>query len=319
MGLFEKSLEPVSRRPYGGRDGIALPTALFALVVVSVLAQGMWTITRLNNFSAVNREDAARALNLAEAGVAHTLGLLRSPLEATSLTNLLMGSDSAGGTGDDGLLIGYGLPGTDEIPAAGIAMEGGTYYVTLIDDAADLDGDPLTDSNSRILARCTGVTDYEGSASIDVVIGIPSFPAMASNGDLMINGNPDILGPCGGAHANNVVIVSGNPTVQTQISASDSVEVSGQINQAGGGGHPPRFITNPRWRSPCSMPWTTAMSPTSFCEPTATSSPWDRRETASTPPATRSTDGNGGVTTPWSGISAATRRSVEAIASRGIQ
>ena len=235
MGLFEKSLAPAPSRPQGGRDGIALATALFSLLVVTVLAQGMWTIARLNNFSAVNREDGARALNLAEAGVAHTLALLRSPLEATSLTDLLQGSDATPDTGDDGLLTGHGLLAADMIPYEGIAMEGGTYYVTLTDDAADLDGDPFTDSNSRIVARCTGVTDTEGSVSIDVVIGIPRFPAMASDGDLMINGNPEILGPCGGAHANKVVIVSGTPTVQTQISASDSVEVSGHINQAGGG------------------------------------------------------------------------------------
>ena len=107
--------------------------------------------------------------------------------------------------------------------------------MTLIDDPADSDGNPLTDSNSRILARCTGVTDGEGSASIDVIIGIPRFPAMASNGDLMLNGNPFILGACGGAHANNIVIVSGTPTVETQISAWDSVELSGHIKQAGGG------------------------------------------------------------------------------------
>jgi hypothetical protein len=195
----------------------------------------MWSIARLNNFSAVNREDAARALNLAEAGVAHTLGLLRTPLEAYSLTSLLQGSDGTPSTGDDGLLTGHGLPIAYEIPAEGVAMEGGTYYVTLIDDATDPDGDPLTDSNSQILARCTGVTDNEGSASIDVVIGIPRFPAMASNGDLLIDGNPEILGPCGGAHANNIVIVNGTPTVETQISASDSVDVSGGINQAGGG------------------------------------------------------------------------------------
>ena len=235
MDLFEKSVAPASRRLREGRDGIALATALFGLLVVTVLAQGMWTIARLNNFSTVNREDAARALNLAEAGVAHTLSLLRTPLAGTDLTSLLEGSDGTAETADDGLLTGHGLPGADAIPAAGIAMEGGTYFVTLIDDAADLDGDPFTDSNSRILARCTGVTDTQGSVSIDVVIGVPRFPAMASNGNLMINGNPNILGPCGGAHANNVVIVSGTPTVQTQISASDSVELSGTINQAGGG------------------------------------------------------------------------------------
>ena len=130
MGLFEKSLglaltddSGALRRAHRGRHGIALPTALFALVVVSVLAQGMWTITRLNNFSAVNREDAARALNLAEAGVAQALGLLRGPLEATSLTALLQGSDYTPGTGDDGLVTGHGLPAGDVIPAEGIAMD----------------------------------------------------------------------------------------------------------------------------------------------------------------------------------------------------
>ena len=214
---------------------MALATALFSLLVVTVLAQGMWTIARLNNFSAVNREDAARALNLAEAGVAHALGLVNSPLEDTTLTSLLRGSDGTPDTEDDGLFIGHGLPADDVIPTTGIAMEGGTYFVTLLDDPADSDGDPLTDSNLRILARCTGVTDSEGSASIDVVIGVRQLPAMASNGSLKINGNPFILGACGGAHANNIVIVSGTPTVQTQISASDSVEVSGTINQAGGG------------------------------------------------------------------------------------
>ena len=199
---------------------------------------GMWTIARVNNFSAVNREDAARALNLAEAGVAHALGLLRGPLQATTLTNLLQGSDFTPDTGDDFLLIGYGLPVANMIPAEGIAMEGGTYFVTLIDDPAhpgENDGDPVSDSNGRIIARCTGVTDTEASASINVVIGAVSLPAIGTNGSLMLNGNPNILGACGGAHANQVVIVSGTPTVQTQVSASQQVQVSGQINQAGGG------------------------------------------------------------------------------------
>ncbi len=130
MGLFEKPLTPasgkLSGKQDGRRDGIALATAVFGLVVVAVLAQGMWTIAQLNNFSAVNREDAARALNLAEAGVAHTLGLLRSPLEATTLTNLLQGSDTTPGTEDDGHVTGPGLPAGDVITAQGIAMEGGT-------------------------------------------------------------------------------------------------------------------------------------------------------------------------------------------------
>ena len=206
---------------------------------MTVLAVGMWTIARVNNFSAVNREDAARAFNLAEAGVAHALGLLRGPLADTTMTHLLQGDDFTPDTGDDGLLVGYGLPVVDVIPPGGIAMEGGRYFVRLIDDPLDNDGDTLTDSNGRILARCTGVTDAQASSSINVIIGTASLPAIGTNGSLMLNGNPNILGACGGAHANQVVVVSGTTTVQTQVSASQTVQVSGQINQAGGGASTP--------------------------------------------------------------------------------
>ena len=239
MGLSEKSLAPAPRGPWGGRDGIALATALFGVVVVTVLAMGMWTIARVNNFSAVNREDAARAFNLAEAGVAHALSLLRDPLQDTTLTQLLQGADFTPNTGDDGLLTGYGFPAADVIPAAGVAMEGGTYFVILIDDPLDNDGDTLTDSNSRILARCTGVTDTGASASINVVIGSAQLPAMATDGNLTISGNPNILGACGGAHANQRLTISGTTTVSTQVSSSDSVAVSGEVNQEGGGSSTP--------------------------------------------------------------------------------
>ena len=235
MGLPEKSLRPARPRAGGGREGIALATALFGVVVVTVLAVGMWTIARVNNMSAVNRQDAAHALDLAEAGVAHAMSLVRGPLATTDLTQLLQGADVTPNTSDDGLLTGYGLPVADEVPAGGTTMEGGRYFVTLIDDPLELDGDSLTDSNGRILARCTGVTGTGASVSINVIIGAAQLPAMASNGNLTLNGNPEILGACGGVHANQVVVVSGVPTVSTQVTASDTVEVSGQINQEGGG------------------------------------------------------------------------------------
>ncbi len=117
-------------------------------------------------------------------------------------------------------------------------MEGGTYFVTLMDDPAhprEFDGDPLSDSNGRIIARCTGVTDTEASASINVVIGAASFPAMATDGSLTISGTPSILGDCGSVHANEIVVVNGSPTVSEFISASETVDVTGTIYQEGGG------------------------------------------------------------------------------------
>ena len=57
---------------------------------------------------------------------------------------------------------------------------------------------------------------------MDVRIG-SAIPAIAVNGDLLLSGNPDILGACGAVHTNGNITTSGNPTVQTGISASGTV------------------------------------------------------------------------------------------------
>ena len=212
-----------------GSAGMALPTALGALIATGVLVSGLWTIVDLNTMAAANREGAVRALLLAESGATHAQGLLRGALVDSSLNRLLRGSDNVINTADDGTLTGYGLPAADSIPVGGRAVNGGRYFVRLIDDPADGDGDPFNDTNSRILARCTGVTDDGGTAVVEVVIGVTPLPGMVTGGSLTINGNPEITGPCGSAHANEILVVSGNPVVENGISAADTVEISGSI------------------------------------------------------------------------------------------
>jgi hypothetical protein len=154
------------------------------------------------------------------------LSILSNDLDTIPVTWLLLGSDSAASTADDGLLVDFGLAPSDQIPASGYATNGGRYYVTLLDDPGETDGDPLADENGFILARCTGVTDDGGSATVDVRIG-KAIPAVAVNGDLSITGNPTISGECGAVHANGTITVTGSPTVQTGISASGTVNTPG--------------------------------------------------------------------------------------------
>lgn len=223
MDISSKSVSPPPSLVRGpDRRGIALATAIFALLVVTILALGIWTMAEINTVSSVNRQDATKAMGLAEAGVAHALSVLSNDLGTIPGTWLLLGSDSAASTADDGLLVDFGLASSDQIPASGYATQGGRYYVTLLDDPGETDGDPLADGNSFIIARCTGVTDDGGSATVDVRIGA-AIPAVAVNGDLTISGNPSILGPCGSAHANGTITVTGNATVQTGISATGTV------------------------------------------------------------------------------------------------
>lgn len=226
MGVFEK---PHVMGVRNRRDGFALPAALFGLVSLGVLAAGIWTLTDLDALAARNREDSARALHIAEAGAAHALALLRTSLKDVSYSRLLIGPDSAARTADDGRLIGYGMDAALAIPIEGRRFGQGNYVVILIDDPADNDGNPFRDSNSRVLARCMGTTDSGAAAVIDVVLGTSTLPAIATDGNLTISGNPEVLGACGGAHANKIMVVSGTPTVQAGLSASDTVTVSGRI------------------------------------------------------------------------------------------
>jgi hypothetical protein len=212
------------------RKGMALPASLAAITAVSVLISGIWVIVDLNSKTSTNRRSALNALLVAEAGLSHSLGLLRGDLKNKNLTNLLKGSDNVANNSDDGLLINHGLASDKQIPSSGLAFGSGTYYVTLEDDPADMgilpDLDPKTDQNNRIMARCRAVMPDGASAEIQAIIGMIPLPAIATEGILKIGGNPKILGVCGGLHANEIIEVTGTPTVNGPVTASDTVEAN---------------------------------------------------------------------------------------------
>jgi hypothetical protein len=193
---------------------------MFALVAISILLAGLFVFADLSAKSIRNRERANRAVHVAEASLAHTLGLMRGSLRMHSFTRLLRGSDDAVLTADDSVLTGWGLSSSDEIPLAGQTFQGHTYFVSVRDDAADGDANPATDLNGRVLVRCRAVTSDGASAEIAAVIGAVPFPAVAADGNVNFSGSPEILGVCGGAHANGNISGSGHPVVQTQATAT---------------------------------------------------------------------------------------------------
>jgi hypothetical protein len=213
-----------SRAPHNSRRGLALPTAVFTLVALSVLVTGLFTFADLGAKAVRNRESAARAMHVADAAVNHSLGLTRGGLRMHSFSRILRGSDDILSTADDSLLVGWGLSAADEIPLAGKTFQGHTYFVTIRDDAADGDANPVTDLNGRVLVRCRAVTADGATAEVDAVIGATPMPAMAADGDVGFAGNPAIAGVCGGAHANgNLSSSGGGPTISTQASATGAV------------------------------------------------------------------------------------------------
>ncbi len=222
-------------RVRSSESGIALVAVLLAMALLTVIGAALTAIGTVEFRTAINHRSATRALLLADAGVNHALALMRGPLADFTYSEIVQGYDGAPGTGDDGVLSGFGLGAFDEVPDTGVVLGDGRYYVTLENDSQDPSGDPYTDSNHRLVATCRGETRDGGVAEVGIVLAAPSFRAIVSNGDLLLPGNPEVLGPCAGVHANGVLSVSGHPTVDGEATASDDIILSGTIYDAGGG------------------------------------------------------------------------------------
>lgn len=202
------------------RAGLALPSALFAMVLLMVLMTSAFAMTNLSSKSSQNRESWARATHLAESGLNHALAVVKGNLADTTMTRLLRGPDGVKNTADDGLLIGYGLPTALTIPATGVAAAGGKYFVRLVDDPAETDGDPFTDRNTRVLAICRGLTDDGSSVTINAVIGNATMAGLAVNGNFEISGTTKVDGRCGSVHTNGNLKLGTTLTVETNASST---------------------------------------------------------------------------------------------------
>jgi hypothetical protein len=230
LGLPQKSPLTSVTGSRGARRGIALPTAMFALVAASILLAGALAFANLSVRATGNQERATRALHVADAGMAHAVSLLRaSPLKSLSFTRILRGADNLIGTAaeraDDSLFINYaGLAAGDQIPLAGKVFQGSTYFVSVRDDPIDGDANAATDLNGRVLLRCRSLMPDGSTAEVAAIVGAVPMPGIAADGNLAFAGNPDILGPCGGVHSNgNVSSTGGGPTIGTQATATGTV------------------------------------------------------------------------------------------------
>ena len=218
------------------REGIALAAAIFGIVVISLITAGTFMLTDLDTKATKNREDAATALQLAHSAQAHALSLFRTHLNDTTINRLLVGWDNASGTADDGLFINWdNIDNTMNIPAAGRAAPGGTYYASIMDDPADGDANAYNDTNWRFMIRCAGETPLGSRAAIDFVVKyLPPLPAVTMNGNSVIQGNPNVLGACGNIHTNGNVAVSGNIEVNKYLTTSGTPSGSGNVLNAAG-------------------------------------------------------------------------------------
>src|SRR5688572_29006362 len=252
MGISAKP--PVSRLV--NRAGVALPSAIFGIVIVGMITAGAWSVTELDLKATNNRVDAATALRLAHTGETHAVAVLRNAMGNTTLTQLLVGFDNIPNTTDDGVLDGYpALNASLNIPANGRPAPNGIgkYYVTIVDDPREIDGQPFVDSNRRVRLICRGVTTSGSTAEVNVVVSNYQLPALAVEGNLQISSelNASSSGGCGGIHANGSIVGSGNATVYSPGQATATGTITNTLSGT-------KFPNSP----PVDIP---DMNPNDFC------------------------------------------------------
>ena len=228
---------------------------LLLLAIVTASTTALVVSGRTEIAISQNHEMATQAQVAAEAGLNHALDVALTSLRGWQLngfaspngamTGLLLGPDNLSGTvatdADNGSLEAAGIPR----PPGRVALAGalGAQYEARIYDeddparglaltAADLvriaeNGQPTTDGNTQIVVQAIGYATDGSATTLEALIVAVDGPAIVANGDLTVQGNPDIVGTNGSVHANGDLNLGGSATVSENATASGGFGVSG--------------------------------------------------------------------------------------------
>lgn len=244
--------------------GASLIIVILLLMVVSGLVAAMVTSSTTDTLVARNSHSAAQAQAAAEAGLNHAIDAARTYLRnwESNFTNtndavsrLLRGPDDLAGPGfdaDNGSLS--WLPNGTPTPPATLnlaGLNGVRYEARIYDDddpilrpdpwtAADLarlclgapcigEGnagvpDPYVDHNGFFVVRATGYALDNTAVTVEAMMKPLPWPAIVTNGNLDLSGNPSVLGDGGSVHANGSITEVGNAaTIQHDVTAVGTV------------------------------------------------------------------------------------------------
>lgn len=255
--------------------GVTLVMTLLTLALMLLLGLAL----TMSSLSAVivsgNYERDAGSFYLAEAGVNHALSIFRAMNGDPGHTGTLTGDLNGDGKFNfDDVLYGSASQSAGQlltdtryipadcaaIPAGGISLASGRYYVQVYDDdnpqvnyaapaAPPHENNTETsywklDHNNRIVVRSIGVGTSGARTVIDAVIGFIPYPAMLSEGDLSVAGSSEIQGQYGSVHTNSGLTLGGNTTIAQSATASGALTQTGGSADVGGfkAGNQPRLF-----------------------------------------------------------------------------
>ena len=212
-------------------QGAALITAIFALLLVTLLGVALTSIGETSRTVSHNDRENTEALYIAEAGLTHALKLMDA-VPGSDYTSILQAGNGTAGDGDE-----LSTRPNGPIPAGGLLFGGGSYRVAVSDDNDETGGianNPNADTNKRVVITSIGLGRNGATATVEVIIGVTPAPALLVEGQLRISGNPNIMGSGGAAHANGLLDIDGRPCAEQYISSAAGIVDGDKVGTGAG-------------------------------------------------------------------------------------
>ena len=230
----------MKRQRNSRQRGIALLITMIALVVLTILGLGLTTTGRISRMISDNHGEAIEANNIAEEGLTHARELIAAYASSPAsvlYTSILQMGDGTGCTADE-----LSTAVTDPIPSNGYAFGGGSYVVSICDDA-DGDNDTNADSNSSVLVVSVGTGSDGATATVEFMLGFSDLPAVLVDGSLRINSATKVMGAGGMVHSNGNLHLNGSDAcAQLHFTTSGTIydppaqgNTGAACNESGGG------------------------------------------------------------------------------------
>ncbi len=229
-----RKVAPTTKRARENQEGIALITAIFSILLATVIGLALYYSSTIAFTIAVNDRDNTEAFYIADAGINHAATLLSKVPKAQYSAVLKAGANSAPDSGDElSVPPTSGLWTNAESIPAGSATSGGVtnfgaggvgrYWVSVKNDNAV--GETATiDLNGILIVTSTGVGRDGSSATVEATIGAkPGMPAILINGKAKINGNLKVQGSNGIVHTNDTLLLSGSACADQYFSSSADI------------------------------------------------------------------------------------------------
>ena len=201
---MHRRLTHAHARPHASEDGMVLPLALIAVMVLAAQAAALLALGSSDVQIAANHLHSTQALFVAEAGIEDAFNALRAP---------------------GALAAAPSVP----TPVPGLAGPGPTFASLGTYDVVYHSAGPNT---ARVIATATLPSGSKRVLRATITTHFAATSGVLANGALTLDGTTSVLGRCGAVHANSSLDVA-NSLVEIQGAASAGGGASGSYHAPG--------------------------------------------------------------------------------------